>query len=89
MARAQIQQTYLSAKSSGSDPLKLPEAAFSGVSVDEAFNRALGAMYWCGYWTACYHVSVDLFGLKDRSYSGIGYCLFIRRIRLCYSYILN
>lgn len=24
-------------------------------SVDEAFNRALGAMYWTGYWTAMYH----------------------------------
>ncbi|EJD04478.1 uncharacterized protein FOMMEDRAFT_155612 [Fomitiporia mediterranea MF3/22] len=23
---------------------------------DEAFSRALGAMYWCGYWTAVYHV---------------------------------
>ncbi|KNZ80013.1 hypothetical protein J132_07979 [Termitomyces sp. J132] len=25
------------------------------VSQDEAFTRALGAMYWCGYWTAMYH----------------------------------
>ncbi|KLO06317.1 hypothetical protein SCHPADRAFT_946188 [Schizopora paradoxa] len=24
-------------------------------SVDEAFTRALGAMYWTGYWTAIYH----------------------------------
>ncbi|KAL5534717.1 hypothetical protein ACEPAG_1181 [Sanghuangporus baumii] len=28
----------------------------SSVNVDEAFSRALGAMYWCGYWTAVYHV---------------------------------
>lgn len=26
------------------------------VSRDEAFSRALGAMYWGGYWTAVYHV---------------------------------
>lgn len=25
-------------------------------SRDEAFTRALGAMYWVGYWTAVYHV---------------------------------
>ncbi|KIY62971.1 hypothetical protein CYLTODRAFT_446899 [Cylindrobasidium torrendii FP15055 ss-10] len=32
-------------------------AAPSGpmVSQDEAFKRALGAMYWTGYWTAMYH----------------------------------
>ena len=28
----------------------------SAVSADDAFNRAIGAMYWCGYWTAVYHV---------------------------------
>lgn len=27
------------------------------VSQDEAFSRALSAMYWSGYWTAVYHVS--------------------------------
>jgi hypothetical protein len=26
------------------------------VSQDEAFQRALSAMYWGGYWTAMYHV---------------------------------
>ena len=26
------------------------------VSRDEAFSRALSAMYWGGYWTAMYHV---------------------------------
>jgi len=28
------------------------------VGRDEAFNRMLGAMYWAGYWTAVYHVSL-------------------------------
>ena len=27
-------------------------------SADDAFSRALGAMYWCGYWTAVYHVRI-------------------------------
>jgi hypothetical protein len=27
------------------------------VSQDEAFNRATGAMYWAGYYSAVYHVS--------------------------------
>ena len=27
------------------------------VDEDEAFTRALGAMYWGGYWTAVYHVN--------------------------------
>ena len=27
------------------------------VGQDEAFSRALSAMYWSGYWTAVYHVS--------------------------------
>ena len=29
------------------------------VSQDEAFSRALSAMYWGGYWTAMYHVRQD------------------------------
>ncbi|KAJ7590775.1 hypothetical protein C8J56DRAFT_933868 [Mycena floridula] len=33
----------------------LPMLPGSMVSRDEAFNRALGAMYWGGYWTAVYH----------------------------------
>ncbi|KAL5518492.1 hypothetical protein ACEPAH_174 [Sanghuangporus vaninii] len=43
---------------SGGDPAAVSSASCgaSGVSVDEAFSRALGAMYWCGYWTAVYHV---------------------------------
>ncbi len=35
----------------------IPPAPGERVSRDEAFNRALGAMYWAGYWTAIYHVS--------------------------------
>lgn len=34
----------------------LPEPG-AMVSQDEAFSRALSAMYWGGYWTAVYHVS--------------------------------
>ncbi|KAK7468411.1 hypothetical protein VKT23_002926 [Stygiomarasmius scandens] len=33
----------------------LPEMTGPMVSQDEAFSRALGAMYWGGYWTAVYH----------------------------------
>lgn len=33
----------------------LPPASTSMVSRDEAFNNALSAMYWSGYWTAVYH----------------------------------
>ncbi|KAI0063192.1 hypothetical protein BV25DRAFT_1802829, partial [Artomyces pyxidatus] len=36
---------------------QLAEAPGERVSRDEAFNRALNAMYWTGYWTAVYHVS--------------------------------
>ena len=34
-----------------------PPAPGEHLSRDEAFNRALGAMYWVGYWTAIYQVS--------------------------------
>ena len=30
------------------------------VSQDEAFTRAMGAMYWAGYYTAIYHVSTSV-----------------------------
>ncbi|KAG6332409.1 hypothetical protein ID866_6680 [Astraeus odoratus] len=33
----------------------LPPASTSMISRDEAFNNALSAMYWSGYWTAVYH----------------------------------
>lgn len=35
----------------------IPPASGEHVSRDEAFNRALSATYWAGYWTAVYHVS--------------------------------
>jgi len=38
----------------------VPPAPGERVSRDDAFNRALGAMYWTGYWTAVYHVSLIL-----------------------------
>jgi hypothetical protein len=34
-----------------------PPSSGEHVGRDEAFNLALGAMYWAGYWTAVYHVS--------------------------------
>ncbi len=36
----------------------IPHVPGEHVSCDEAFNRALGAMYWTVYWTAVYHVSL-------------------------------
>lgn len=33
------------------------------VDQDEAFTRALGAMYWGGYWTAVYHVNYHFYAL--------------------------
>ena len=39
----------------------LPSPPGPTVSQDEAFSRALSAMYWGGYWTAVYHVSMSLF----------------------------
>ncbi|KAJ7139376.1 hypothetical protein C8R44DRAFT_827956 [Mycena epipterygia] len=33
----------------------LPPPGASIATQDEAFSRALGAMYWGGYWTAVYH----------------------------------
>lgn len=39
----------------------LPHPPGPMVSQDEAFQRALAAMYWGGYWTAVYHVSTISF----------------------------
>ena len=36
----------------------IPEASGPMVSQDEAFSRALQAMYWAGYYSAVYHVSL-------------------------------
>jgi hypothetical protein len=38
--------------------LENPSSSMSTVSQDEAFSRALNAMYWGGYWTAVYHVGL-------------------------------
>ena len=37
------------------------------VSQDEAFTRALGAMYWGGYWTAVYHASPVIVTVRSRT----------------------
>ncbi|KAK0232715.1 hypothetical protein IW262DRAFT_1451191 [Armillaria fumosa] len=43
----------------GDDPTgasyTLPESSMESVTQDEAFTRAVNAMYWAGYWTAMYH----------------------------------
>ncbi|KAK0245244.1 hypothetical protein EDD85DRAFT_800347 [Armillaria nabsnona] len=44
----------------GDDPVtgpsySLPEPPTETVTQDEAFTRAVNAMYWAGYWTAMYH----------------------------------
>jgi hypothetical protein len=31
------------------------------ISADDAFARAIGAMYWTGYWTAVFEVSSALY----------------------------
>ena len=38
------------------EPNGVPPVPGEHVGRDEAFNRAMGAMYWAGYWTAVYHV---------------------------------
>ncbi|KAF8139780.1 hypothetical protein EV363DRAFT_1392705 [Boletus edulis] len=38
----------------------IPPPSTRMVSRDEAFNNALSAMYWSGYWTAVYHVRPTL-----------------------------
>ncbi|KAI6133885.1 hypothetical protein EV401DRAFT_2053412 [Pisolithus croceorrhizus] len=45
----------LNAMGSNASQSFLPPASTSMVSRDEAFNNALSAMYWSGYWTAVYH----------------------------------
>ena len=38
------------------EPNGVPPVPGEHISRDEAFSRAMGAMYWTGYWTAVYHV---------------------------------
>lgn len=37
-------------------PLSAGSINGAATSQDEAFSRAMNAMYWTGYWTAIYHV---------------------------------
>jgi hypothetical protein len=57
------------------DPLNhsLGTPAGSMASQDEAFSRAMTAMYWGGYWTAMYHVGISLFlrRVSDSSTSSV------------------
>lgn len=40
-----------------SDPTSYAAGSeLSAITADGAFDRAMGAMYWCGYWTSVYHV---------------------------------
>ncbi|KAI0960902.1 hypothetical protein AcV7_000153 [Taiwanofungus camphoratus] len=54
----------------------LPNPPGSIVSQDEAFSRALAAMYWGGYWTAIYHchrnmpASQDVDGAEEEESQG-------------------
>ena len=48
--------TLAQALQPASEPNGVPPAPGEHISRDEAFNRAMGAMYWAGYWTAVYHV---------------------------------
>lgn len=49
----------------------LPEPPGSIVDEDEAFTRALGAMYWGGYWTAVYHVNGHFYPLSCKALSDV------------------
>ncbi|KAF8503942.1 hypothetical protein BU17DRAFT_58419 [Hysterangium stoloniferum] len=37
-----------------------PPIPVGGVSTEDAFQNAMGAWYWAGYWTGVYHVSISL-----------------------------
>ncbi|KAN0101041.1 hypothetical protein V8E55_001025 [Tylopilus felleus] len=43
------------ASAAATAPFFVPLASMATVTLDEAFNNALSAMYWTGYWTAVYH----------------------------------
>ncbi|KAG9310290.1 hypothetical protein JVU11DRAFT_9408 [Chiua virens] len=48
-----------------SAPFCVPPPSTTMVSRDEAFNNALTAMYWSGYWTAVYHSQSQTNGKND------------------------
>jgi len=62
----------------------LPEPPGPMVSQDEAFTRAMSAMYWAGYYSAVYHVSLSLFiPIKDDfSYNSLSVSVTETNIRL-------
>ncbi|KAF8554559.1 hypothetical protein OG21DRAFT_1508792 [Imleria badia] len=50
----------------GTNPaMTVPPPSTTMVSRDEAFNNALSAMYWGGYWTAVYHCQSQASGKND------------------------
>lgn len=58
-------------------PESFPPPSTSMVSRDEAFNNALSAMYWSGYWTAVYHCQKntprdEALGDEGQDYDGEG-----------------
>ncbi|KAJ6614894.1 hypothetical protein B0H10DRAFT_2043060 [Mycena sp. CBHHK59/15] len=55
---ASLQPDYVPTHNWGELP---PSPAGAMPGQDEAFARALGAMYWGGYWTAVYHASAAAF----------------------------
>ena len=51
------------------------------VSQDEAFSRAMTAMYWSGYWTAVYHVCFSV--VSWRVLNSTNYSLLVPPQRVC------
>jgi len=47
-------------------PAFVPPPSTTMVSRDEAFNNALNAMYWGGYWTAVYHCQSQTDGKNSK-----------------------
>lgn len=56
------QASQVPGQSNGYPQSYLPAQGSNGTlaSRDEAFEKALNAMYWTGYWTAVYHVRISL-----------------------------
>lgn len=48
--------SYLHSRANSQTLLQANIGELHQMSADVAFSRALDAMYWCGYWTAVYHV---------------------------------
>lgn len=58
MPAAHPQYTEYPNPTAAFDPSAFMTSGDNGAMIgqDEAFSRALNAMYWGGYWTAVYHV---------------------------------